>query len=93
MGKYQEGTVFELFIDDNTEYVVLKELELENNVYLVVSQLYGKKNNFGINPQNLLILCVDPNTDKMELIKDEEIIRKVIGEVFIMLERGEQDGK
>jgi len=78
MEKYKEGSVFELYENDNSEFIILKKAEIENNIYLLISQLYGTKNNLGINSRDMLLIQVDKNTDAMELVDNKQIIRAVI---------------
>lgn len=78
MEKYQEGTVFELYENDATKYIVLKKVELDGNVYLLISELHGAKNNYGIDPKKLILIHVDKDTDEITFENNKEIIRQVV---------------
>jgi len=78
MDKYKEGTVFELYEDDESQYVVLKNVEIDDSIYLLISQLYGARNNYGINPNQIILINVDKKTDEIAFVNNKDIIRQVV---------------
>lgn len=82
MEQYKEGTVFEMYEGDDKDYVVLKKTNIENKIYLVVAPLKNKEDNSKIDPTGLLVINVDEQTDDIEFVKDEKIVRQVIDSVL-----------
>lgn len=81
MEQFQEGTVFELFENDPQEYIILKKLNLDEKIYLVVVPVDGEQDNLKMNTKKLLLLKVNGVND-IEIEADDTIIRKVVDNLF-----------
>lgn len=78
MNKYQEGTVFELYENDNKEYVIIKNVEIEKNIYLLVAPVYGEGKNLTFKYNEIILLKVNKDTDEMGFETDEKVVKKVV---------------
>lgn len=82
MEQYKEGTVFSLYEDSDDDYIVLKTLNLDNKIYLIVCPVTGEKENLKMDTSKLVLINVDEKTNDIEFVKDEEIIGKAIDMAF-----------
>ena len=82
MNKYKEGTVFELYDNDDRKFIVLKHVEIEGVDYLVVTPVNDKEEKVKINPTGVLLLSVDKETDNINFEYNKEIIAKVVNSMF-----------
>ena len=86
MEKYKAGTVFELYKDDNQEYMIVNSVEKENNVYLLVVPIYKENEEIKTDYTKVMLLNVNKETDDMEIETDLEIIKEVVNITFGKLE-------
>lgn len=81
MEQYKEGTVFELYENDEQEYIILKNINIDGSKYLVVAPVNGEKENLKMEAKKLLLLKINSDNG-IEIEEDEIIIRKVIDNLF-----------
>ena len=81
MEKYKEGTIFELFENDNQNYIILKNVKIDKIQYLVVAPVEGKFDNLNMNSKKMIIVKVNED-DSIDIIDDENIIGLVIENIF-----------
>lgn len=81
MEKYKEGTIFELFENDNQDYIILKNVKLDDVQYLVVAPVEGNIDNLKMNTQKMMIIKVNED-DSIDIIDDESIIGSVVENMF-----------
>lgn len=81
MEKYKEGTIFELFENDNQNYIILKNVKIDKIQYLVVAPVEGKFDNLNMNSKKMIIVKVNED-DSIDIIDDENIIGLVIENMF-----------
>ena len=81
MDKYKEGTIFELFENDNQNYIILKNVKIDKIQYLVVAPVEGKFDNLNMNSKKMIIVKVNED-DSIDIIDDENIIGLVIENIF-----------
>ena len=86
MEKYKPGTVFDLYKDDNQEYMIVNNVEKENRVYLLVAPIYKENEEIKTDYTKVMLLNVDKDTDNIEIETDENIIREVINEIMKKIE-------
>lgn len=82
MEKYKPGTVFELYKDDNQEYMIVNNVEKEENVYLLVVPIYNQDGEIKTNYAKVMLLKVNKQTDDIEIESDESIIREVVDDTM-----------
>lgn len=82
MDKYKEGTVFELYDDDDRRFIILKHTEINGVDYLVVTPINDEEEKIKINPTGVLLLRVDKETDDVSFEHNKEIITKVVNTMF-----------
>lgn len=82
MDKYKEGTVFELYDDDDRRFIVLKHTEIDGVDYLVVTPVNDEEEKIKINPTGVFLLSVDKETDDISFEYNKEIITKVVNTMF-----------
>ena len=83
MEKYKEGTVFAMSEENKQEYIILKNVIFDDEVYLVVSPTIGDINNLKFDAKGLMLLKVNEQTDEISFIKNEDIISKVLDKIFV----------
>lgn len=81
MEQYKEGIVFNLYEDDDQEYMILKNINIEGITYLVVVPVHGERENLKMEAKKLLLLKINSDNG-IEIEEDEIIIRKVIDNLF-----------
>lgn len=81
MEKYKEGTIFELFENDNQNYIILKNVKIDKIQYLVVAPVDGEFDNLNMDPKKMIIVKVNED-DSIDIIDDENIIGLVIENMF-----------
>lgn len=81
MEKYKEGTIFELFENDNQNYIILKNVKIDKIQYLVVAPVEGNFDNLNMNSKKMIIVKVNED-DSIDIIDDENIIGLVIENMF-----------
>lgn len=81
MEKYKEGTIFELFENDNQDYIILKNVKLDDVQYLVVAPVEGNIDNLKMNTKKMMIIKVNED-DSIDIIDDESIIGSVVENMF-----------
>lgn len=82
MDKYEEGIIFKLYDDDERNFVILKRVELEEKLYLLVAPVSNDQEEVTINSEKILLLRVDIANDKVDFEKDEKIVSKVVSIVL-----------
>ncbi|MBR5227407.1 MAG: hypothetical protein IKV94_02075 [Clostridia bacterium] len=82
MEQYKEGTVFALYENSDQEYIILKNVKSEEGIYLVVSPVLGDVNNLKLDASKSMLLKVDPQTNDITFVKDENIIRSIVDNIF-----------
>lgn len=82
MDKYKPGTVFDLYENDNQEYMIVNNVEKEKNVYLLVVPIYKEDGKIKTDYSKVMLLNVDKQTDDMKVETDESIIREVVDETM-----------
>ena len=82
MEKYKEGTVFELYENDPQEYIILKNVELDDDLYLVVVPVSNEENKLKMDTKKLFLLKVNKELDNIEIERKEEIINNLIDNLF-----------
>jgi len=82
MEKYKQGTVFELYKDDSQEYMIVNNIEKEDNVYLLVVPIYNQDGKIKTDYTKVMLLNVNKQTDDMEIVTDESIIREVVDDTM-----------
>ena len=82
MNQYKEGTVFQIRDGENEEYIVLKNMQIDGELYLVVAPISGEKDNLKLNSKKIVLLRVNSQTNEIEFEDDELIIRRVIDSLF-----------
>ena len=86
MDKYKAGTVFELYKDDNQEYMIVNSVEKENSVYLLVVPIYKENEEIKTDYTKVMLLNVNKETDDMEIETNLEIIKEIVNITFEKLE-------
>lgn len=84
MNKYQEGTVFQLYEDDDRKFMVVKNVEIDDFIYLVVTPINDHNEKIKINPTGVLLLRINKDTNDISFEHDKEIIKKVVNSMFIL---------
>ena len=82
MDKYKPGTVFDLYENDDQEYMIVNNVEKEKNVYLLVVPIYKEDGKIKTDYSKVMLLNVDKQTDDMKVETDESIIREVVDETM-----------
>ena len=82
MNKYKEGTVFELYDNDDRKFMILKNTEIEDVIYLVVAPVNDEEEKIKINPTGVLLLRVDKETDDISFEHNKDIITKVVNNML-----------
>ena len=82
MEQYKEGTVFVLYENDPQEYIILKRVELEEDLYLVVVPVSNEENKLKMDTKKLFLLKVNKGLENIEIECDNEVIKKVIDNLF-----------
>lgn len=78
MERYKPGTVFDLYENDNQEYMIVNNVEKQDKVYLLVVPIYNKDGEIKTDYTKVMLLNVDKKTDDMKIETDERIIREVV---------------
>lgn len=78
MEKYKIGTVFELYENENQEYLIVNNIEKEKNIYLLIVPVYNVKGKIKANYEKVMLLNVDKETDEIEIETNEKIIAEVV---------------
>lgn len=78
MEKYKIGTVFELYKNDNQEYLIINNVEKEKNIYLLVVPVYNVNGKIKANYEKVMLLNVNKETDEIEIETNEEVIAEVV---------------
>ena len=78
MEKYKPGIVFELFKNDNQEYMIVNSVEKKEKVYLLIVPVYKQKGEIKTDYTKVLLVNVDKRTDDIEIEKDESVIREIV---------------
>ena len=77
MNKYEIGTVFELFENDNQEYVILDSYDKGENVYVFATAIENvKKGATRVDYTKALLVRINKATDEMKVETDEKIIEE-----------------
>lgn len=82
MERYKPGTVFDLFENDDQEYMIVNNVEKEDKVYILVVPIYNKDGEVKTNYTKVMLLSVDKKTDDMKIETDENIISEVVEETM-----------
>ena len=78
MDKYKPGTVFELYENDDQEYMIVSNLEKENNVYILVIPVSKGEKTLKTDYSKLMLLKVDKETDDIEIETNKDIISEIV---------------
>ena len=89
MDKYKAGTVFELYEDDKQEYIIVDNLEKENDVYLLVTPIYNEKGRIKTDYSKVMLLKVNKGTDEINIETDEKVISERVDKILKKIENEE----
>lgn len=89
MDKYKAGTVFELYEDDKQEYIIVDNLEKENDVYLLVTPIYNEKGRIKTDYSKVMLLKVNKGTDEINIETDEKVISEMVDKILKKIENEE----
>jgi len=78
MDKYQEGTLFQLYENDEQLYLVVSKVELELGIFLLTVPVDNIENNTKIEYSKAILLRVDKENEEISFETDREITSKVI---------------
>ncbi|MGN1299426.1 MAG: hypothetical protein ACI4UE_05535 [Candidatus Scatovivens sp.] len=79
MNKYKVGTVFELFENNNQEYMILDTFEKENFVYAFVTPINtDKKGVTKTDYTKAMLIKINKITEEMKIETDERIIAEAV---------------
>lgn len=81
MDKYNIGTIFELYENDNQQYVIINNFEKENNIYLLVAPVENKEE-IKVEYEKVILLNVDKKTDEIKFEVNEEIIAEMVDDTI-----------
>lgn len=77
MNKYEVGTVFELFENEDQEYMILDNYEKGENVYVFATPIEtDKKGVIRSDYTKVLLIRINKATDEMKVETDEKIIEE-----------------
>lgn len=77
MSKYEVGTVFELFENEEQEYIILDTYDKGEYVYAFVTPIdTDKKGATRADYTNAILVRINKNTDEMKIETDEQIIEE-----------------
>ena len=82
MEKFKPGTVFDLFENDDQEYMIVNNVEKEDKVYLLVVPIYNKGGEIQTDYTKVMLVNVNKHTDDIEIETNESIIREVVDETM-----------
>lgn len=82
MEKYKPGTVFDLYENDDQEYMIVNNVEKEDIVYLLVVPIYKEDGKIKTDYSKVMLLNVNKQTDDIQIETNESIIREVVEETM-----------
>ena len=87
MEKYKPGTVFELYENDNKEYMIVNNVEKEDRVYILVVPIYNQDGKIKTDYTKVMLVNVNKQTDDMQIVTDESIIREVVEDTMKKMQK------
>ncbi len=82
MSGYEIGTVFDLYDDDPQRYMVINNLEKENNIYLLASPVQNDNGMWKIDYSKTFLLNVDKATLNIEYETNQDIANEIVMDLF-----------
>jgi len=82
MDKYKVGTIFQLYEDDEQLYVVMSNVELEKETYLLVTPVNQVEKNFQIDYSSVFLVKVNNETENISIETNKEIIKNVVNKTL-----------
>ena len=77
MDKYKVGTIFQLYENDEKNYLIVSNVELEKGIYLLVVP-FDNENKTKLEYSKAILLKVNKETDEITIETDQNITSEVI---------------
>lgn len=78
MDKYQVGTIFQLYENNEQLYLIVSNVELESGIYLLVVPIDNEEKNTKVEYAKAILLKVNKETDEITIETDKDITSEVI---------------
>lgn len=85
MDKYNIGTIFELYENDSQQYVIINNLEKENNIYLLVAPIENQEIT-KVKYDKAILLNVNKKSEEINFETNEEIITQIVDDTIKRVE-------
>lgn len=81
--RFKKGVIIQLEENSTDKYIIVENMEIENKVYLLLTEFEGEIENntvkeFNIDYSKMFVVCYNLNNNEINYDSNEEIVRKLI---------------
>ena len=81
--RFKKGVIIQLEENSTDKYIIVGNMEIENKVYLLLTEFEGEIENntvkeFNIDYSKMFVVCYNLNNNEINYDSNEEIVRKLI---------------
>lgn len=89
MDKYKVGTVFELYENDEQEYIIVDNMEKDKWIYLLVTPVYNESGRLKTDYTKIMLLRVHKENEEIDIETDEKVIAEMVDNTLKRIENEE----